>query len=101
VLPLPILPQSTTTLLLHRASRLAAEHELSAASEQLRRQRETAREQEIQSLNGELEAVRALVTAAGEAQTEGDEVITILYSIYIYILAITSVSIHVASQLLL
>jgi hypothetical protein len=70
---------TTTTLLLCRASRLAAEHELSAASEQLRRQRETAREQEIQSLNGELEAVRALVAAAGEAQAKGDEVHNILY----------------------
>jgi hypothetical protein len=63
-------PHSTT----NRASRLSAERELTAASEQLRRQRETAREQEIQSLNGELEAVRALVAAASEAQAKGDEV---------------------------
>jgi hypothetical protein len=69
----------TTVTTTCRASRLAAEHELSAASEQLRRQRESAREQEIQSLNGELEAVRALVAAAGKAQAKGDEVDTILY----------------------
>jgi hypothetical protein len=78
----------------YRASRLAAEHELSAASEQLRRQRETAREQEIQSLNGELEAVRALVAAAGEAQAKGDEVHTMLYQYMCYQLLVYQHMLH-------